>query len=92
MKQKIISLFVMLCCSCVWAQNTSREPMQGGATNPVTQQEADHNSDQQPLSELVKKKKRKPKTTITAEPDKTSTGTTTSTPPADATTSTPTKK
>ncbi len=75
----------MLCCGAVWAQNTSREPIQGGATNPVTQHEADKNSDQKPLSEIVKKKKRKPETTITAEPDKTSGETTTPTTSANPT-------
>lgn len=75
MKQKIFSLLVVFVCGVTWAQNTSREPMQGGTTNPVTQHEADQSGEQKPLSELIKKKKRKPKTDVTAEPTQPETST-----------------
>jgi|JI10StandDraft_1071094.scaffolds.fasta_scaffold115305_4 hypothetical protein len=94
MKQKILSLLVMFVCGAVWAQNTSREPIQGGTTNPVTQHEVDQSGEQKPLSELIKKKKRKPKTDVTAEPPQSETS---AIPPAAQTpqdgskTSTPTK-
>lgn len=80
----------MLLCGSVWAQNTPREPMQGGATNPVTQHEADQDSNQKPLSELVKNKKRKPKTTITIEPKKPSSESSPATPVAPVDSATPT--
>lgn len=99
MKPTIIRLVIILCCGLVWAQNTPREPIQGTATNPVTQHEVDQSGEQKPLSELLKKKKRKPKTEVTAEPAKPEATTTppTTTPQAsptsqdDSKTSTPIK-
>ncbi len=84
MKQNknIISLLAILFTTSVWAQNTTREPIQGTATNPVTQHEVDQSGEQKPLSELIKKKKPKTKKETSAEPDKTST----STPPPNTTT------
>ena len=68
MKNIVISLLVLMGFGVVWAQNTPREPIQGGTTNSVTQSEADAEANQKSLSDVIRKKKRKPETTITAEP------------------------
>ncbi len=84
-------MLIILCCGVVWAQNTQREPIQGGVTNPVTQHEADYNSDQKPLSEMIRKKKRKPETSITAQPADATPAKPASTTESDQTSSTSTK-
>jgi hypothetical protein len=68
MKNVMIGLLVLMGFGVVWAQNTPREPIQGGTTNSVTQSEADAEANQKSLSDVIRKKKRKPETTITAEP------------------------
>lgn len=68
-KTKKIATLGMVESRLVLAQNTPREPIEGGTTNPVTQHEASASGEEKPLSEIIFKKK-KPKTTITVVPHK----------------------
>ena len=66
MKNKYLSAWIILSVSMAWAQNTSREPIGGSTTNPVTQHDVSKSGEEKPLSEFIFEKK-KPKTKVTPE-------------------------
>jgi len=66
MKTFISAIFVLTACGVVFAQNTQREPLQGGAANPTTASEAPATGIGLETGRPVTKKK--PKTNVTPAP------------------------